>query len=379
MKKYSAERILTPSGFLEGGCIWTEEGRITVVEPCSDPYDAKTIAPGFIDIHAHGGNWYDVMAPDRDSLAEWLLILAKHGVTGVLIGVYTHPIEKMQYCMDFYAEAMKEQSAGKYPGAQMLGVHLEGPFVSKKRLGAMDTSSVQSPSVETFLKICHGHEDIVRLIALAAEEEGAPELIAYCRSRGIRISLGHSNATAEEARYAFAAGVSGITHFFNAAPPMHHRDPGMLMEALLSKGVFAETICDLQHVKAEALLLLHAVKGSERMMIISDSVQTTGLPDGEYQVSDSAPGGYYIIQNGATYVPGGTLAGGGAYSDRAIRNLVSIGIPFQDALCMASQTPAQYLGLDDLGKLIPGAKANFVLLDAENNVCSACIGDSLLT
>ena len=373
-KTISARRVLTPAGILEGGRVLVEGERIIAVEPWEGPFDGEILAPGYIDIHTHGGNWFDVMAPTEKGFAGWVRTLAGHGVTGVLAGVYTASVSVMQKCMDFYARAMEDQAGGEYPGARLLGVHLEGPFLSVKRPGAMDVKRILKPSVEAYKEICHGHEDIVRLMTVAAEEEGAAELVAYCRSRGVRLSLGHSDATAEQAREAFARGVGSVTHFFNAARPIHHREPGMLAEALLTKGVYAEAICDLQHVKGEALRLIHAMKGPERMMVISDGVNTTGLPDGTYTVQDPGAEGIYTVRNGAAYTAGGSLAGGGAFSDKAVRNLVSIGIPLEDALRMASQTPARFLGLEGLGEIRPGAWADLVLLDGEGGVRETLIG-----
>ena len=374
----SARRVLTPAGILEGGRILLDGDRIAAVEPYAGPYDGEFLTPGFIDVHTHGGDGFDVMSPTEEGFAAWTRALAAHGVIGILAGVYTSAVPRMQACMDFYARAMEEQAAGKYPGARLLGVHLEGPFLSVKRPGAMDTRRILSPDVQRYQEICHGHEDAVRLMAIAAEEEGSAELIAYCLSRGVRLNLGHSDATAAQARAAFARGVSGVTHFFNAARPIHHREPGLLTEALLARGVYAEAICDLQHVHAEALRLIHAMKGPERMMVISDGVSTTGLPDGEYGSDDPAAGGRYIVRGGAAYIASGSLAGGGAYADRAVRNLASIGIPVEDALRMASQTPARYLGLADLGEIRPGARADLALLDGEGFVRTTWIGGTAL-
>lgn len=302
--KIFAQKLLVGRTFLANQTVTVEDGQITAIGG-GGPADFSVwaLTPGLVDLHCHGGQGFDPELNERP-LPEFLTILLCHGVTDVLLTLGAEPLPTMRRALAVVQTAMQQQAAGKLPGAHILGVHLEGPFLSPERPGALELGA-----------------------ALAA--------------RGIRVQAGHTDADYETAQRAFSAGFTGLCHTFNACRPLRHRDPGVVAAALLDPNVTTECICDLVHLHPAALQLVYHMKGPEAMIAISDSVATHGLPDGRYTVA----GQDYIVQNGVSRCANGTLDGGGVYLDGAVRNLQSIGIPAQDACLMASTTPAALLGL----------------------------------
>lgn len=302
--KIFAQKLLVGRTFLANQTVTVEDGQITAIGG-GGPADFSVwaLTPGLVDLHCHGGQGFDPELNERP-LPEFLTILLCHGVTDVLLTLGAEPLPTMRRALAVVQTAMQQQAAGELPGAHILGVHLEGPFLSPERPGALELGA-----------------------ALAA--------------RGIRVQAGHTDADYETAQCAFSAGFTGLCHTFNACRPLRHRDPGVVAAALLDPNVTTECICDLVHLHPAALQLVYHMKGPEAMIAVSDSVATHGLPDGRYTVA----GQDYIVQNGVSRCANGTLDGGGVYLDGAVRNLQSIGIPAQDACLMASTTPAALLGL----------------------------------
>ena len=370
--KITARRVLLPEGFVFGRTILVENGKVLGVVPAeSGDVSCDTAVPGFIDQHLHGGFGADVMHSDADKLLSWLRFLQKNGCAQVLSGVYTYPVPDMRRALETAKEVMRRQAEGA-DGALLSGVHLEGPFISRRAPGAMLVNFILEPTVENWLRVCEGYEDIIRMVTLAPEVPGAEELIRYLTARGIAVSAGHTAATAEEGKRAFEGGVNCVTHFFNASTPIHHRAPGILAEALLDGRVYCECICDLVHVHPSAIRLIHRCKGPGRMIVVSDGVMTAGLPDGVYPAGEEVT----VVKGGVSRTPEGALAGGGAVQLREVRNLIAIGIPEEDAFRMASQTPADFLRIPG-GRIIPGARAEILCLDKEMNPVCTVIGNDM--
>ena len=371
-----ANRLLTPAGWRKNMRVFIEKGVIAALEP-GDKGDraCEILAPGYFDVHCHGGEGYYSLRGDEESLRRYLLGLARRGVTDLLIGVSTYTDRAGYFsALDFIRGAMEKQKKGLMPGAVIQGVHLEGPFLNPRRCGAMTAEAMLAPSVKNYLDIFSPYGDIVRLVTLAPELEGARELTAYLVSRGVCVQAGHTDATCEEAEAAFGWGVSSLCHTFNAARPIHHRDPGVVNAALLSDGVFCEAICDLKHLHPNTLKLIYRMKGPDRMLAISDSVTVTGLPDGEHVIA----GQKYLIVDGTMRVKGGnTLSGGACFLDGGVRNLVSIGIPVEHALKMAAQTPAARMNMTDIGAVRPGAQAHLTALDESLTAKFTVIGEEI--
>lgn len=356
--KITARRVLLSNGFVSNCTIVVEDGVVKEVLPAkSGDVDCDTAVPGLIDQHLHGGFGADVMRQSPEKLLEWLHFLLRNGETQVLAGIYTSSRNDMRRALENVRQVMRMQQAGE-GGAKVAGVHLEGPFISRHAPGAMLTAHILPPNLAKWNLLTDGYEDIIRMVTIAPEEEGALELIGYLRSQGIMVSAGHTTASAEEGRKAFAAGVDCVTHFFNASTPIHHRRPGILTEALLDKRVFTECICDFVHVHPSAVRLIYHCKGAERMIVVSDAVFTTGLKDGTYSAEDEVS----VVEGGISRTPEGALMGGSLTQLQEVRNLISIGIPAEDAFYMASQTPADYLRISG-GRIVPGARAEILCLD----------------
>lgn len=370
--KITARRVLLPDGFAYDRTVLVENGLIQSIVPAEDgDITCDTLVPGLIDQHLHGGFGADVMHSGPDKLLDWLRFLQRNGCAQLLGGVYTYPVPDMRKALETVRTVMQLQAQGA-GGARMTGVHLEGPFISRRAPGAMLVDCILAPTVENWKRVTEGYEDIIRMVTLAPEEPGAEGLIRYLKDKGIAISAGHTAATAEEGRQAFQSGVNCITHFFNASTPIHHRAPGILTEALLDDQVYCECICDFVHVHPSAVQLIHRCKGAARMIIVSDAVFTTGLPDGEYPAGD----GITVVKDGVSRTPKGALTGGGSVQLQEIKNLISVGIPEEDAFRMASRTPAEFLRIPG-GRIIPGARAELLCLDQALKPVCTVIGDDI--
>lgn len=370
--KITARRVLLPEGFVLDRTVLVEKGLIHGIAPAEEgDIVCDTLVPGLIDQHLHGGFGADVMHSGADKLLDWLRFLQRNGCTQVLDGVYTYPIPDMRRALETAKTVMRLQAQGA-GGAILSGVHLEGPFISRRAPGSMLPDSILEPTIENWQRVTEGYEDIIRMVTLAPEEPGANELIRYLTARGIAVSAGHTAATAEDGRQAFRDGVNCITHFFNASTPILHRAPGILTEALLDDRVYCECICDFVHVHPAAVRLIHRCKGPGRMIVVSDAVFTTGLKDGVYLAGEEVN----VVKDGVSRTPEGALTGGGSVQLQEVRNLISAGIPEADAFRMASQTPAEYLRIPG-GRIVPGARAELLCLDQALKPLCAVIGDDI--
>lgn len=337
-----AHRLLTSEGWKNGCVLEIEDGRISrIASGTVCDHRAEIISPGLFDPHIHGGNGFDIMEPTVEGMEAWLLELAKAGVTAVLPSPYTAPMETMRNSLSVLSQVMERQARGESGGAQVLGAHLEGPFISKNRLGAMEERFVPEPSAKTCRQLLEGYEGMVKEMTFAPEVPGSEEVLGVLKEHGIRAQAGHCDATFEEGEAAFEKGVGSVCHFFNAARPIHHRDPGFLSAALVNPEIYCEMIGDLVHLHPGAIRLIWQCKAPEKIMLISDAVSTTNLPDGVY-----VDNGLTVeVRNGASFAQGGGLTGGGTYLPGAVRNLVSLGISEENALRAASVTAAAWLGL----------------------------------
>jgi len=357
-----AKKLFAPEGILTDQIVTIQDGLIASIEPGTQaPRHAEILAPGYIDVHIHGGEGFNARDFDIDRLSPFLGKLLSCGVTDFLMTISTGRREVMRHGLEVTKKAILLQQEGKLGGARILGAHLEGPFLSTQRPGAMQLDMIIPPSPETYEDFFAGYEDIIRLVTLAPEEEGALELIRVLRAKGVCVQSGHTYATYEEALSGFAAGSTSLCHTFNACRGIHHREPGVVLAALTNPDVYAEAICDFEHLHPAVLEMIYKMKGPERMILISDSVATHGLPDGEYFME-----GYHIVvKDGVSRTIDGALDGGGAYLDQAVRNMQRIGVNAENAVRMATATPAKRLGLSDLGFIAPGMRAHLIALDED--------------
>jgi N-acetylglucosamine-6-phosphate deacetylase len=361
-----ADALFTPAERLAAGWVHVRDGRIVAAGEGTPPADApavrlprdRTIAPGFIDLHVHGGGGAQV-GPDPHGVAEMARFHARHGTTGLLATTVPAAVDELVATVRAVAAGAARRP---HPDAAcVLGCHLEGPFVSPDRAGALDPRHLRPPDLALLDRLLDAGAGSVQTIVVAPELPGALELIAAAAGEGVRGAIGHTDATYEQALAAFDRGARAVTHLFNAMRPLDHREPGVVGAALATPRVTAELIADGIHLHPSALRIAHAAKGPDRLALVTDATQAAGLPDG-----DHALGGRRItVVGGEARTPEGSLAGSTLTMDRAVQVCVEqAGIPLPDALTMASATPAALLGLGRVkGRIAPGADADLVVLD----------------
>jgi N-acetylglucosamine-6-phosphate deacetylase len=341
--------LLTPEGWRRGRITFGD--RILGLEaepvPWPDP-GLPLVLPGFVDLHVHGGGGADIMGGPGAAVTTAQLH-ARHGTTSLLATTVSAERPDLVRAFTDVAQAMASRAPGS---ARILGVHLEGPFINPAKLGAQPDCA-RTGTLEEVLDL-HRRAPI-RVLTLAPELAGHLDLIRALRAEGIRAQVGHSTGDYEDGRAALEAGASGFTHLFNAMTPLHHRAPGMVGCAL-AHARFAELIPDLLHVHPGAILA--ALRAIPRLYCVTDATAGAGMPDGAY-----ALGTQQVTKCGNGIRLGdGTLAGSTLTMDDALRNLVAIGVPLEDASRRVSAYPAEYAGLEGRGRLEPGAWADLALL-----------------
>ena len=350
-------QILTPAGWVPGTLRCTAQ--IVAVEPGPAPED-RFILPGFVDLHVHGGHGADCM-DGADSVRRMARFHARHGTTALLATTVTAPADDLRRAMGGVAQAMAEPG----PGARVIGAHLEGPFISPDALGAQPPFAI-APDL-TLLEELAALAPI-RVATYAPEIDQTGALLAAFRRLGTRAQIGHTTCSYAQARAALAAGAAGFTHLYNAMPGLRHRHAGVV-GAALALADSAELILDLHHVEEGAALA--ALRAIPRLHCVTDAVAAAGMPDGDYHL-----GTHPIIKRGdIVRLADGSLAGSVLTMDQALRNLLRLGLPLADAARRCSTLPAEYLGLEDRGRLVPGAAADLVIVNEAGHVQGiACEG-----
>ncbi|HET9994356.1 MAG TPA: N-acetylglucosamine-6-phosphate deacetylase [Candidatus Acidoferrum sp.] len=320
----------------------------------------KTAIPGFIDIHIHGAGGHDVMEASSAALRAVTSKVAEYGTTSLLATTVTASAEDTCWAVEGIARYITQQYESPELRAEVLGIHFEGPFISKERRGVHPAKWIQLPSVELLDRFLQAAAGNARLMTIAPEVMGAMPCIDAAQKAGLVISIGHTDANYEQARFAIARGARSATHTYNAMRPFSHRDPGVIGAVLTSPEINAELIADGVHVEEGAMKLLLQAKGAERVILVSDGLSATGMPDGKYMLGDIE----VIVSNGVCRSSAGILAGSTLTLDRALRNIVNLGIPFSDAVRMLTLNPASLLGIEfKKGSLRVGADADILLLD----------------
>jgi N-acetylglucosamine-6-phosphate deacetylase len=372
----AAGAVHTPDERLAHGWVHVRDDRIAAVgsgpprktgAPVVALPEGAILVPGFVDLHVHGGGGAQV-GPDPDAIAEVARFHARHGTTALL--ATTVPASEAALTQTVRAVAV---TAGDTPRgrARVLGSHLEGPFVSPARPGALEVRHLRAPDRAELGRLLDAGKGTVRTIVVAPELPGALDLIAAAAGAGVLVALGHTDATYAEALAGIEHGARVATHLFNAMRPLHHREPGVIGAALADARVTAELIADGVHVHPAALALAHAAKGARGLALVTDAMQAAGLADGDYALGDQA----IVVAGGEARTAAGALAGSTLTMDRAVRVAVEeAGIPLADALTMASATPAALLGLGDTGRIAPGARADLVVLDAQLRAIGTMVG-----
>ena len=313
--------------------------------------------PGFVDAHINGIAGVDFLSADADGHERAAEALAAAGVVAYQPTLVSSPPEAYDAALAAAAAAM----AAPDGGARVLGVHLEGPFLSREWPGAHDPSNLREPDPELAERLCEAGP--VTMVTLAPELEGALELVELLVGRGITVSVGHSDADAATAHAAFDRGATAITHVHNAHRRWRPRDPGPAGVALVRPDVWVQAIVDGVHLAPESALGAFLAARS-RFCLVTDAVEAAGMPPGSYRLGDRE----VHVEDGAVRLADGTLAGSVLTMDAAVRNLVASGAELADAVHAASTAPARLLGRDDLGVLRPGVAANVAVLNDELEV-----------
>lgn len=365
-----AGRALTPTTEIPDAGVQFREGVIEAIGPragMSLPSGAqeiratdKTAVPGFIDVHIHGAGGHDVMEGSPAALRTVAKKVAGFGTTSFLATTVTASPDATCRAVEGITQYIAQQSASDGFRAEILGIHLEGPFISRERRGVHPPEWIQLPSAEMLDRFLQAAAGNARLMTIAPELLGATQCIDAARKAGLVVSMGHTNATYEQARFAIARGARSATHTYNAMRPFSHRDPGVIGAVLTSPEISAELIADGVHVEEGAMKLLLQAKGAERVILVSDGLSATGMPDGKYML-----GGFEVtVSGGVCRNDQGILAGSTLTLDRALRNIVALGIALPDAVRMLTLNPASLLGIEfKKGALRVGADADLVLLD----------------
>jgi N-acetylglucosamine-6-phosphate deacetylase len=338
------------------------------------------LAPAFLDVHLHGAAGHDVMEATPEALSAIGGFLATRGTGTFLATTVTAPLDATLRAVAGLArliekpELIEARSSKDQPVALPVGIHLEGPFLSHAKCGVQPREHMLAPDIATFDRLFEAAEGNVRLMTLAPELPGAVELTAHAIARGVRVSLGHSNAIAAETRAAIGAGAISATHTFNAMRALDHREPGILGVVLTTDSLYAELICDGIHTAPEMVRLWYRAKGPDSGILVTDAMSATGMPDGEYQL-----GGFAVQVANGRAMARGVLAGSVLTLDRALMNFLEFtGARLEEGLRLMTANPAAMTGLD-AGSIAVGQAANLVAVDPRGKLVGAMVGGRLAT
>jgi len=360
--------IITPFQYLQDRMMMIKEGKIVTITDRKEDLSTlknveiieardKYIVPGFIDIHVHGGGGADVMDGEYKSIKQIALTHSRFGTTAFLPTTMTMSKEKIIKSLQSVNEA-KTKGTG---AAEILGVHLEGPYINPEKKGAQKEEDIKKCSIEEFLAFNQASGNLIRLVTIAPEMPGAIELIRWLQQQDIIVSAGHTNATYQQMQEAIKAGLTHITHLFNAMRGLHHREPGVVGAALSEDGVTTEVIADGIHIHPIILKMIHHIKGARKVVLVTDAMRATGLSEGIYDLG----GQEAMVKGGKAKLQDGTLAGSVLTMNKAVHKMVTkAGIPLPEAVQMVSYNPAKLLGIaDKKGTLEQGKDADIVILN----------------
>jgi N-acetylglucosamine-6-phosphate deacetylase len=362
---------------LSPGFVVIEDGTVTEVGQGAPPRPADValpdgvLTPGFVDLQVNG--YYGVEFQNADA-ASWSSVarrLPETGTTAFLPTMITAPLDELNAALRVAAAFVPDLT----DGARLLGVHVEGPFIAKTRRGAHNPAWITDPSPAAIAELLAAGGGLVRLVTLAPELPGAVAAIEQLATAGVLVSVGHTDAMASQVAAAAAAGARKVTHLFNAQRPLGHREPGVVGQALTDRRLTSGLIADLHHVTGPACEIAFAA-APDRIVLVTDAAACAGMPPGEYLL-----GGEPITLPAGDGTPpiraDGTLAGSALRMDRAVANIVSLGVPLPVAVAAATRRPADLIGRPDLGRLAPGAAADMVWLSPQLSARATWIGGRL--
>ncbi len=382
----TAEKLWDGTSLLDRPFVAIEDGRIAAIGSRAAgelpggvevvDFPGATLAPAFLDVHTHGAAGHDVMEATPEALQTMGRFLAVHGTGSYLATTVTAPLDATLRSLEGLAKLLAHPPGADQAVTWPIGIHLEGPFLSHAKRGVHPPDLLLAPDIGTFDKLYEAAEGNVRLMTMAPELPGAAELAAHATARGVRISVGHSNATAAETRAVIAAGGVSATHTFNAMRALDHREPGILGVVLTTDSLYAELICDGIHTAREMVKIWWRSKGPERAILITDAMSATGMPDGEYQL-----GGFMVqVANGRASF-GDVLAGSVLSLDKALRNFLAFtGASVEDGLRLLTTNPAAMTGLGKRGgTLAVGQAASLVAVDGAGGLLASLVNGKRAT
>jgi N-acetylglucosamine-6-phosphate deacetylase len=375
-----ARRALTPAGEIADAGILIRGTVIETIGPregMSLPADAteisatdKSAIPGFVDVHIHGAGGRDVMEATTEALTTVTKTVARHGTTSMVATTVTASADDICRSCEGIAKYIATQHEVDGPRAKVLGIHFEGPFLSEIRRGVHPTEWLRLPSAELLDRFVDAAGGNALMLTIAPELLGAIPCIDAAIKAGLVVGIGHTDATYEQARLAMAHGAHHAVHVYNAMRPFSHRDSGVIGAVLTTPDVTAELIADNVHVEEAAMRLLLQAKSAACVILVSDGISATGMPDGKYMLGQME----VTVSGGVCRNSEGKLAGSTLTLDRALRNVVALGKSFEDATRMLTLNPAGLLGLEfKKGALRAGADADILLLDEELQLSSVWI------
>jgi N-acetylglucosamine-6-phosphate deacetylase len=368
-----ARRLMSAGGVVEYPLVSIEEGRISHIEslsaedyertPATHRFPEATLVPAYVDIHIHGCAGHDVMEATPEALRAIGAYLASRGVGAYFPTTVTSPKEETMRSLAGLAAEIGRDTA--YRGATPLGIHLEGPFLSHQKRGVHTDALLEAPSITLFDRFWQAAEGKICLMTIAPELPGAADLIAHATALGVRCSMGHSDAMVCEAETGYLAGARSATHTFNAMRAIDHREPGLAAYVLDKRSLFAEIICDGIHVDPLMVRLFFRAKDKDRIILVTDGMSATGMPDGIYMLGDMK-----VEVHDGRCTSDGTLAGSVLTLDHGVQNLMEFtGASLKTAAAAASRNPSQLMGIDDRwGTLDVGRTANITVLSPSADV-----------
>ena len=383
MLAFTAKTLMTPTETVQHPLVLVADGKIVEIatraaRPGPDGVQVLDLAdgllaPGYVDLHIHGGGGSDVMDADVHALPTIERLIARHGVTGYFPTTVTAPLDATLRALERLADGIENRSQDNRSDdrrACPLGIHLEGPFISHIRKGVHPAADLLPPKLETFDRFWQAARGHVRMMTIAPELEGAAEVIAEATRRGVCVSLGHSDADFAAAKRGLEAGARHATHTFNAMRPLDHRAPGILGAVLTDSRLSADLIADGIHLDPAIVRLVANAKGAQQTVLITDATAATGMPDGRYHL-----GLLEVEVKDGRCMAEGKLAGSVLTMDKAVRNLARFADwSLPQAVAAATQNPARIARIANKGVLAAGADADFVVLNSAGEVLRTFVG-----
>lgn len=382
MKCLMGGKVIMPDQILEGKAVIYDEKIVDIIDaaeinryPEAEVVDVHGlyIAPGLIDVHSHGCVGEDATTSDAEGVRKMCRSVIGDGVTSWLPTVMTYPVDSLSQSFEMFRELMKESTEDReaWKGAEILGVNMEGPYLNVNKKGAHVAEFIQLPDAEYVKQ----YQDVIRLLTIAPEVEGGMDFVRdIAENTSIRQAIGHTASGYDEAIAAFDAGITEVTHLFNAMNGIHHRNPGVVGAALTRKDVYCELIADTFHIH-KGLFQLVADTKKDHLVLITDSMRAAGLPDGEYDL-----GGQQVKVEGIRcLLPDGTIAGSVSRLNQAVRNLYqNTDLTFEQAVNAASLNPAHAIGVEKTkGSIEIGKDADLIVMDDNCNIYKTYVGGEL--